>query len=261
LADRWILESLSKTILSVDKYIEEMNFSLAADELNDFTWNKLADWYLEIAKIEKDKSVILLYILKKILILWHPFIPFVSEKIWSVFNNSLLIVAKWPEVIENKETGNNNNKNNFSTIQEVVVAIRNARSENKIEPAKKLSAVIYAYDVQDFLQKNASLIKNLKTGIESLEIKTEGEKIPEAILVISGKIEIYLLGALDKEKEMARLLKEKELLEKLIDIQIKKLANEEFVSRAPEKIVLVEKEKLTSYKNDVERIIQALKQL
>jgi valyl-tRNA synthetase len=75
-----------------------MNFSLAAEALNDFTWNKLADWYLEISKIEKGKDKILLYILKNLLILWHPFIPFVTEAIWGKFNNKLLMVENWPKM-------------------------------------------------------------------------------------------------------------------------------------------------------------------
>jgi valyl-tRNA synthetase len=261
LADAWILNSLQKTIIAVDKNIEDMNFSLAADELNDFTWNKLADWYLEIAKIEKGKSEILLYILKNVLILWHPFIPFVTEKIWSSFNEDLLMVAKWPVVANADQVINNQVDTNFNFLQEIIVAIRNARSENKIEPARKLAALVYGHGLETVIQENIELIKNLKTGLESLEIKDQGEKITGAVLVISGQTEIYLLGAIDKEKESARLLKEKANLEKLLELQTKKLANEEFVSRAPEKIVALEKEKIISYQQDLEKIIKALTQL
>src|SRR5680860_189937 len=261
LADKWILNSLQKTISAVDKNIEDMNFSLAADELNDFTWNKLADWYLEIAKIEKGKSQILLYILKNILILWHPFIPFVSERIWSSFNDSLLMVAKWPTVSGFDKEISETIDNNFQVLQEIVVAIRNARSENKVEPARKLPALIYGHGFEVIIQENEALIKNLKTGLESLELKAAGEKITGAILAISGKTEIYLLGAIDKDKETARLLKEKAILEKLLEAQTKKLANEEFVSRAPEEIVALEKGKIVSYQQDLEKITKALTQL
>lgn len=260
LADSWILDALQKTINAVDKHIEDMNFSLAADELNDFTWNKLADWYLEIAKIEKEKSEILLYILRNILILWHPFIPFVTEKIWSSFNDNLLMVEKWPEISGSDEE-NHQLARDFNIIQEIIVAIRNVRSENKIEPARKLPAVIYGHGLEELIKKNAELITNLKTGLEALEIKEQGEKINGAVLAISGKTEIYLLGAVDKEKEEARLLKEKANLEKLLAIQTSKLANQEFVSRAPEKIVALEKEKVVSYQQDLEKIIKALTQL
>ncbi len=261
LADSWILDALQKTISAVDKHIEDMNFSLAADELNDFTWNKLADWYLEIAKIEKEKSEILFYILKNILILWHPFIPFVTEKIWSSFNDSLLMVEKWPTSIRSDEEKNDQSARDFSALQEIIIAVRNVRSENKIEPARKLPAVIYGHGLETLIKNNAKLIKNLKTGLESLEIKEQGEKISGAVLAISGKTEIYLLGAVDKEKEEARLLKEKANLEKLLEIQTNKLANQEFIARAPEKIVALEKEKIVSYQQDLEKIIKALTQL
>ncbi|MFA6417178.1 MAG: valine--tRNA ligase [Patescibacteria group bacterium] len=261
LADSWILDSLQKTISAVDKQIEDMNFSLAADELNDFTWNKLADWYLEIAKIEKGKSEILLYILKNILILWHPFIPFVTEKIWSSFNDSLLMVEKWPAAVSIGEEESNQLTRDFNALQEIIIAIRNVRSENKIEPARKLPALIYGHGLETLIKNNVELIKNLKTGLESLEIKEQGEKINGAVLAISGKTEIYLLGAIDKEKEGARLLKEKANLEKLLEIQTNKLANQEFIARAPEKIVALEKEKIVSYQQDLEKIIKALTQL
>jgi valyl-tRNA synthetase len=94
-----------------------------------------------------------------------------------------------------------------------------------------------------------------------LEVKAAGEKISGAILAISGQVEVYLLGAIDKDKENARLLKEKANLEKLLELQIKKLANEEFVSRAPEKIVALEKEKIITYQQDLEKVTRALTQL
>jgi valyl-tRNA synthetase len=258
LADKWILNSLARTIAAVDRDIEEMNFSAAADELNDFTWNKLADWYLEIAKVEKDKSQILVYILRNILILWHPFIPFVSEKIWSSFNDNLLMVEKWPAIISLDTKTTDLVERDFNSLQEIVVAIRNARSENKIEPAKKLPALVYGHELETVIRENSALIKNLKTGLDSLEVKASGVKISGAILAISGKVEIYLLGAIDKDKETARLLKEKANLEKLLELQIKKLANEEFVSRAPEKIVALEKEKIVTYQQDLEKIKEHL---
>jgi valyl-tRNA synthetase len=258
LADNWILNSLAKTIAAVDKDIDEMNFSAAADELNDFTWNKLADWYLEIAKVEKDKAPILVYILRNILILWHPFIPFVSEKIWSSFNGNLLMVEKWPTTTNLDQKIADSVEQDFKALQDIVVAIRNVRSENKIEPAKRLPALIYGHALEMVIKENSELIKNLKTGLESLEVKTAGEKVSGAILAISGQVEVYLLGAIDKDKENARLLKEKINLEKLLGLQLKKLANEEFVSRAPEKIVALEKEKIITYQQDLEKVKEQL---
>lgn len=258
-ADTWILNGWQQTITEVTKNLEEMNFSTAADNLNEFTWNKLADWYLEAAKIEKNKEAILVYLLEDLLIAWHPFLPFVTETIWESFKEDLLMVAKWPTSKDNKQ--NKFTKNNFSEIQNIIVAIRNARSENKIEPAKKLQAIIYGHSLTNELIANESLIKGMKTGLESLEVKESGEKLSGAIAVIVGEIEIYLLGALDVEKEKNRLTKERATLEKLILVQEGKLANQEFIERAPAKIVETEKTKLESYKLDLEKIIQAFNKL
>ncbi len=259
MADTWILNSWHQTISEVTKNLEEMNFSAAADSLNEFTWNKLADWYLEVAKIEKNKDEILVYLLENILIAWHPFLPFVTEVIWESFKDNLLMVAKWPTLKDNIQKKDVNN--NFSEIQNVIVAIRNARSENKIEPAKKLSAIIYGHSLTSSLRESEALVKGMKTGLESLEIKESGEKLSGAIVIIVGEVEIYLLGAIDVEKEKNRLAKEKAELEKLILIQDGKLANQEFISRAPAKIVEAEKNKLENYKLDLEKITQAINKL
>ncbi|MFZ4632049.1 MAG: valine--tRNA ligase [Patescibacteria group bacterium] len=250
LADKWILGEMQTLIKNVTERLDNFEFSLAAEDLNEFTWNKLADWYLEIAKVEKDKDAILIYLLRNVLILWHPFVPFVTETIWESFNEDILMVAKWPEVIEKLEIKNNE----INIIQDIVVAIRNARSENKIEPAKKLEAIIYGNGSSSLIKDQEELIKNLKTGISSLEIKDSGEGVDKAIMIPVGEIEIYLLGGVDEEKEKERLLKEKINLEKLIKAQETKLGNSEFVSRAPENIVNSEKEKLNNYRQELSKI-------
>lgn len=257
LADKWIIEAMQQLIKTTTERLDSFEFSLAAEDLNEFTWNKLADWYLEIAKIEKDKEEILVYLLKNLLVLWHPLIPFVTETIWSSFNSNLLMVAKWPVAQGNK----NNTASDLKLIQDIIIAIRNARSENKIEPAKKLKAVIYGYKSKDLLEEQKEIIRGLKTGISDLEIKTSGEKIEAAVIVPVGEIEIYLIGAIDQEKEKERLLKERANLEKLIIIQTQKLSNSEFISRAPEKIVTAEKDKLSNYEQELDKITKIINSL
>jgi len=262
LADEWILNNLATTVRAVTAHLENFNFSLAAEELNEFTWDRLADWYLEIAKVEKNKEEILIYVLKNLLILWHPFIPFVTEKIWSGFNEDLLMVAQWPKEVRIKKTvAEPAIEQNFQKIKDLIIAIRNARSANKIEPAKKLEAVIYGHDDFKLFKEQAGLIINLKTGLKSLEIKEAGAKIAKAIAAVGGGAEIYLLGGVDGEKEHQRLLKEKTNLEKMIGLQTAKLSNAEFVGRAPKPIVAAEKDKLGSYQTELERIIKIIQSL
>ncbi len=250
LADRWILEELDNLIKETTDRLDNFEFSLAAENLNEFTWNKLADWYLEIAKIEKNKEEILMYILKNLLILWHPFIPFVTETIWQSFNNNLLMVANWPEA----QRRNSQASQDIKLIQEVIIAIRNARSEHQIEPAKRLEAIIYGHRVTKLLTSQQEIIKNLRTRLASITIQEKDNKPEKAIMIPVGEIEIYLLGAIDDNKEKTRLLKEQKNLEKLIVLQEQKLNNQEFISRAPEKIVAVEKDKLANYQQEVIKI-------
>ncbi len=256
LSDKWILGEMANLIKLTTERLDNFEFSLAAEDISDFTWTKLADWYLEIAKVEKNKEEILIYLLKNVLILWHPFIPFVTEVIWESFNDDILMVAPWPQARENK----NDNKDLY-LIQEIIVAIRNARSENKIEPAKKLDAIIYAHGTKDLIESQKEIIKNLKTGLNSLEVFESGEAKDKAIMIPVGEIEIYLLGAIDEEKEKERLIKEKSNLEKLINIQEQKLNNSEFVSRAPENIVKVEKDKLVNYQQELTKIVNIINSL
>jgi len=258
LADKWIILELNNLISSVSEHLNNYDFSYAADELNDFTWNKLADWYLEIAKIEKEKDELLVYLLKNLLILWHPFIPYVTETIWQSFNADLLMVASWPKGAPVK---NNEVITDFNILKDIVTAIRNARSINKIEPGQKLKAVIYGHDSLDLLLSQKENIKNLKTGLSEIEIIKEGKKIEKAIVVVVAKIEIYLIGEIDEAKEKERLEKEAANLEKLIGLQEQKLQNQDFVGRAPEQIVNAEKDKLANYITELIKIKDSLKSL
>jgi len=256
LADRWVLGELFETIKVVDGHMANYNFSLAAEALNDFTWNKLADWYLEAAKIEKGKEAILAFLLRQTLILWHPFLPFVTEAIWQSFNNSLLLVARWPEI---KPLNPSDPATDFNLIQEVVVAIRNARSANRVNPAKKLPAIIRANEGAEVLLDNSLLICGLKTGLSSLSSESV---IPSgAIAVPVGKVEIFLLDGIDAEKEATRLDQGKNDLERLIHLQEQKLANKEFVSKAPKAIVFAEEEKLARYRLELGKVKENLNKI
>jgi valyl-tRNA synthetase len=258
-ADKWILTKMKNLINETTSDLESYNFSQAGERLREFTWDDLADWYLETSKFEKnpEKEIILNLILKDLLKLLHPFIPFVTEAIWENIDETPLIIAKWP-TMEKYEIEVDNN---FELIKEIISAIRNARSENQVEPAKKIKAVIYAGDKLDLIKSQEVIIKGLKTGIEELEIKASGDKIVDAIYAVAGGVDIYLIGAVDIEKEKARIEKEIVNLEKVIKNLQTKLSNQEFIDRAPAEIVEKEKEKLENYKIELEKLEEQMKNL
>ena len=250
-ADHWILGGLNKLIIEARKDIDSFAFSQAGEKLIDFIWNDFADWYIEVSKFEKNaaKKAVLTHILRTILKLNHPYTPFITEVIWSKFNNSMLMIEKYP-VADSQFA----DVGDFGLVKDIIAAIRNARAENKIEPSRKIEAVIYAGENTEIIKQNEILIKSLKTGIGALKIFEKGEKIIGAIYAAVGGIEIYLLGAVDSKKEKARLEKEIVNLEKFVSALNRKLSNQEFIGKAPEKVVAVEKEKLIKVKTELDKL-------
>ncbi|MCK5319972.1 valine--tRNA ligase [Candidatus Parcubacteria bacterium] len=259
-ADYWILQKMFMLISLVTDDLNNYQFSQAGERLREFTWNELADWYIEATKFDSgtEKNKVLGMILRDLLKLWHPFIPFVTETIWKKLSyEDFLIISKWPDVkcyLNIKYAYDINDKNSlsdFTLVVHLIKAIRNARLENKIEPSRKVKAVIHAGECVELIRRNESLIKGMRTGIEELEVKKSGEEIVGEIKIVVADVIIYLIGAIDKEKEEARIKKEKINLEKQIKIIKNKLANKNFVERAPEMIVKQEKDKLGRLEKEI----------
>lgn len=256
LSDKWILNKLNKLIRKTSADIKDYKFATAGEDLREFTWNDLADWYLESKKFEKDDNnkKILLFVLKNILKLWHPFIPFITETIWQeIQEKELLLITKWPE---NNSLNLEIEENNFELIKKIITNVRNARFANNIEVSKKVKAQILAGNQAEIITSQQHLIKNLKTGIEEIEFITK-ENRPEnekTILITIEDIEIYLIGAIDEEKEKKRREKEIENLEKMIAMIKTKLNNQDFVKKAPAELVKKENEKLQGYQEELKKI-------
>lgn len=258
LADEWILGEMDSLVSGVGKNLDEFRFSAAGEDIYDFAWNKLADWYLEISKVEGSKDDILLYVLERLLIILHPFAPFITEEIWKNFETgTLLMVEKWPESAGLQDT---DARGDFEIIKNIITSIRNIRSEYKIEPKNKVKAVIVSADKKELIEAQAPVIKFLGR-VENLEItdsftKEEGM----AVAVLSG-VEIYisLEGLVDLEKEKQNLQKEKDNLTNFVSGLKKKLENEAFLKNARAEVVAAEKVKLSDSMEKLEKIEEKLK--
>ncbi len=255
LSDKWIISNLNKVILDASTMIENYQFSAAGERLREFTWGDLADWYLEIAKVEGSKDEILNYILNNILKLWHPFMPFVTEQIWSeVYGaDKILMVEKWPSVAVSN--GGDKTLSDFETIKKIITGIRVLRADNKIEPVLKLDVVISAGTKLDLIKENSEVIKTL-ARLESLEILEKAQKSQTSAGFVEGDIEVFveLTGVIDLDKEKERLQKEFESLTKFINGIENKLANEDFVKNAPAAVIEKERQKLTEAQIKLDKI-------
>ena len=277
-ADKWILGEMQKLIKQVSEDLDNYRFSQAGEKLRDFTWNDFADWYIEVSKFEKnsEKDKILMIVLQDLLKLWHPFMPFVTEVIWSEMGEQrFLMVEKWPESPhlipqppllirrgggERSETGVR--FDDFEPIKNIIIAIRSARSQYRIKPSQKIKAIIYAGENKELIESQAELIKKLRTGIDELEIKKSGGKIKDAIYLTVNNVEIYLeIFGFDFKAEAKRLGKEIKGQEARINILEKKLSNKQFVKKAPTRIVDQEKEKLGLWQEELEKIKEQLNHL
>ncbi|MGI6347702.1 MAG: valine--tRNA ligase [Patescibacteria group bacterium] len=257
LSDKWILNKFKDLIHQASLDIKEYRFGIAGEKMRDFTWNDLADWYLEAKKFEKsdNNSKILIFILKNLLKLWHPFIPFITETIWQELQNQeLLMVSSWPTELNlnfSKE------EEEFELIKKIIIAIRNARFTNQLETNQKIKAQIIIQKDKELIQSQIPLITNLKTGISEINFIEDKER-PEAdknILITVDDIEIYLLDVINPEKEAERRQKERAKIEKMISFLENKLANQDFATKAPTTLVEKERARLQDYKSSLEKLI------
>jgi len=243
LADEWILSEFNQIVKSTTKNLEEFKFSQAGEELYEFTWSKLADWYLEIAKIEGNKDEILLYILEKLLVLWHPFCPYVTEVLWEQFkSDDLMMVKVWPEKSRVKDQ--RSKIKDFVLIQDIISAIRNARSEHKANPKKVFICSIVSKQ-QKLIEENKDVIE----GLAKIRITPKSPGIKLSVNSADVTLDIMVNKDVVKNKE-----KEIKNIERYINIQEAKLNNKEFSKKAPEEVILTEKEKLKSAKEKLEKL-------
>lgn len=244
LADRAILSRLNRLIKTTTEKIEQFEFSTAGEALYQFTWSELADWYLEISKIEKNKDALLIYILTTLLKLWHPYTPFVTEEIWSRLKQPAdLIISQWPTY--NKAYFDADAEKEFELLKEIITATRNLRESKKISPSTKVAVTIYAASKFKLLEVNKDALMFLGR-MSSLDLAAKGDKLANAISTVVQDIHIHvsLAQAINVEEEGKRLDKEIEDVSKYIVSLETRLQNKEFVSKAPEKVVNEIKEKL-----------------
>ena len=251
LADRWIVSRLHNLTKEVTEDLEGYRFSLAGEKLQNFIWNDLADWYLEISKFEKNE-VVLGYVINYVIHLMHPFAPFITEGIYGDMTDkkNILMVAKWPvsdDTLIDKKV-----EKEFEALRNIISKIRNLRSSYRINPA-------------DIIEAGGKKIKNVEIIEKLARVKFEKDLVEElcttAVSERGYKILLNIYNLIDLPKEKARLQKEIENFEKLIFNMQKTLANKNFVQSAPKEIVAQNKERLQEYQEKLKNQKELLENL
>lgn len=273
-ADRWILSKANTLVKDVTENMEKYELGIAVAKLYDFIWEEFCDWYIEMVKPrlyndDDDTKAAALWTLKNVLItslkLLHPYMPFITEEIFTFIQDKeeSIMVSDWPGFKE--EWNFAAEESEIELIKQAVRSIRNVRAQMNVPPSKKAKVFVVSdkEEVRNTFQKgkvffatlgyaNEVVIQNNKDGIDNDAVST---------VIEDATIFMPFAELVDIEKEIERLKSEEKKLESELDRVNKKLANERFVSKAPEKVVAEEKAKLEKYSSMMEQVKERLNNL
>ncbi len=254
LADRWILSRFETVTVEVTRHLDRYDVGEGARALYDFVWSELCDWYIELIKprlygqdgerSKADAQYVLWYVLQETLQLLHPYMPFITEEIWQHLphEGETIMLAPWPQSHGRKDT---QVERTMSLLMDIITEIRTLRSEKQVPPGRRISAIFQANaDLLGLLRANDGYLRTL-AGLETIDLQDIGEKPQRSIGSVAGGVEIYLPLAdlVDQEQELERLGRELRQAENELARAEGKLSNESFVSKAPETVVVKEREK------------------
>ena len=264
--DQWILSRLNEVIIEADYNYDKYEFGEASRALYNFIWDEFAAWYVEFAKINladkslrKNTQAILLHVLKAVLKMMHPFIPFVTEKLFlEISDEPSIMISKWP-------VAGKIDHHAIEIVREMMDAItkvRNLRSESNVASSKPLDIHLVIEDsgMLNLMKSKFDLFKKFMNAGE-LIMEHALSINDETILLVGKRIQTFVLkkDIIDPEKEKEALLKQKNALEQEIKRSETILNNPNFVSKAPEAKLNAEKEKYQSYLKQYEMVIEKLK--
>ncbi len=271
--DKWILNKLDKLTTDVTNHIEKYEIGIAATKIYDFIWSEFCDWYIEMVKPrlyseedlgKKEVMYTLNYVLVNSLKLLHPFMPFITEKLYRelIVDKESIMLDTWPEIKNKFEY--NEEEENIETLKNIIVNIRNIRANMNVVPSKKTKLIFVTTKYKNVINESLEFLKKLGYA-DNIEIKDNKEGIPSnAISIVQEGIEVFIPfeELVDVKKELERLNGEKEKLESEVERASKMLSNKGFTEKAPKEKVKEEEEKLTKYKEmlaTVEKRIEELK--
>ena len=263
--DKWILSKLNTLIAEVKVNMDNYDLGVALDKIYTFIWNEFCDWYIEIAKTrlynkENTTRKTAQYVLNKVLgdslKLLHPFMPFVTERIYKeLYNNDeSIMISTYPEYSKDLEF--KDEEQAVEELKEVITGIRNARAKMNVHPSKKSKLIFVTKKYANIIKESEEFLKKLGFG-EEIEIRENKENIPQnAISIVSSNLELFIPfeDLVDIKEEIERLEKEKAKVLAEKEKTDKMLSNPGFVAKAPATKVEEEKAKQEKFNEMIKTI-------
>ena len=269
--DKWILSKLNQVIKEVCDNMDSFELGIAASKIYDFIWDSYCDWYIELTKprlngedaaAKESAQRVLLYVLTEILKLLHPFMPFITEEIWQALphEGEALMIAEYPGF--RQELCFPEDEVNFEMVMEAIKAVRARRAEMNVPPSRKSHLIIVTGKAKAFAEGEKFICKlAYASGIHVTDKLPESTEGMVSVITDNARMFMPMAELVDLEKERARMEKELANAKKQLDGQNAKLANENFVSRAPEHVVNLEREKKAKLEALIENLEDSLKKL
>lgn len=262
--DRWILSRLQRTVENVSRMFADFQLGEAQREIYEFVWSEYADWYIELAKIRLRQPdavsplPVLFLVLETTVRLLHPFMPFVTEEIWQTAMQRLnpdssrslsIMVAPYPEI--QPELIDQAAEDDLALVTQVIQAIRNARAELKADPQKTVEAIIHAPTQQPIIERHRKAIGVLARA-NPVQVYGNEDDLPptdQARVAVLGttKVIVPMAGLVDLQAERIRIQNERQELAGVIANLETRLANKNFIDKAPGPVVDKERKRLADY--------------
>ena len=268
LSDKWILSTLNNLARTVTDNLDKFELGLAAQKVQDFIWEVYCDWYIEIAKVrlnstdpeEADNArKVLVYVLTQALKLLHPFMPFITEEIYRALpgTSETIMTEQWPVFCE--ELNYAAEEADFEKLMDYIKAVRTIRAEMNVHPAKRSSMIIETSETEAFRRGGDYLAKfAFATDVILTEKYTGDTAGMVQVITHAARGFIPMMELIDREKELARLNKEKAGAEKEIGMFSRQLSNEGFVNKAPANVVEEIRQKLARAQEKLARVEESI---
>ncbi|MGN0586687.1 MAG: valine--tRNA ligase [Oscillospiraceae bacterium] len=263
--DKWIISKFNTLAKEVNQNLESFELGVAVSKLYDFIWDVYCDWYIELTKPRiqaggetcANAQAVLVWVMRGMLKLLHPFMPFITEEIWQVLceGEGAIMLSDFP--VYHNELDYTADEVKFEKIITAIKAIRNRRAEMNVPPSVKAALHIETAD-KDIFEQGRLFFERLASASEVvIEDKVE---MPGAVTVVTDAARIFIPmnQLVDKDKELARLNKEKKAVQKDIDFSNGKLNNQGFMAKAPAQQIEAEKAKLAKAMEKMQKIEQSI---